>query len=328
MYLFGPHHALARHIPDNIKACLNTITANIYNDQFQQAEALIDSLSNDGNARPFDFLFRSILYQSQMMAAESNYLEDQFFECLDSVEAYSRIKLESGQDSALAYYFSGHSHAFRSLYQGRAGHTWSAIKKALGARKAYDRGYKADSTFHDIALGLGSYKYWKTVKTKTLNWTPLFKSEKRRGIELLRLAADSSEISQDASRAALIWVYINEKQYGQALSLAIEMQDKYPHGLTFLWPLGQAYFELGDFRQAIRIYKEINDKLSVDPGNYFNIIEASFYLFQCYKFQRIDLKNARINICHLAEEIQSLPIPEETQKRQKKKINKIMNACK
>ncbi|MFH1700854.1 MAG: tetratricopeptide repeat protein [Candidatus Zixiibacteriota bacterium] len=328
LYLAGSHQISARHIPDDIKICLNQITACIYNDQFLQAEALIDSLSRDGNARPFNFLFRSILYQSQMMAAESNHLETQFFDCLDSVEASSQRMLESGQDSALAYYFSGHSHAFRSLYQGRAGHTWSAIKKALGARKAYDKGYKADSTFHDIALGLGSYKYWKTVKTKALNWTPLFKSEKRRGIELLRLAADSSDISRDASRAALIWVYINEKQYGQAISLAGEMLKKYPHGLTFLWPLGEAYFKLGDYSQAIEIYSEIKSKLSTNPGNYFNIIEASFYLFQCYDSQRTDPEKSHAEICLLAKEIQNLPIPEETQERQMEKIKKITSADK
>jgi tetratricopeptide (TPR) repeat protein len=326
--LIGPTQARADHISENLITCLNQITTHIYNDRFQQADSLIDSLSRDGNARPFDFLFRSTLYQSQMMASESNYLEDQFLECLDSVEAYSQTMLEAGQDSALAYYFSGHSHAFRSLYQGRAGHTWTAVKKALGARKAYDKGYEIDSTFHDIAFGLGSYKYWKSVKTKALNWTPLFKNEKRQGIELLRMAADSSDISRDAARAALIWVYINEKQYGQAITLADEMIKKYPDGLTFLWPLGQAYFELGDYRQAIIIFTKIKNKLSTNPGNYFNIIEASNYLYQSYKSQQTDTGNARTNICRLAEELKNAPIPEETRKRQKKKINKILNSCK
>lgn len=327
-YLLCPNQIYAGHIPENLISCLNQVTTYIYNDRFEQAESQIDSLSREGNARPFDFLFRSTLYQSQMMAAESNYLEDQFFDCLDSVDFYSKQMLETGQDSTLAFYFLGHSHAFRSLHQGRAGHTWSAVKKALGARKAYDKGYKTDSTFHDIAFGLGSYKYWKSVKTKALNWTPLFKNEKNKGIELLRLAADSSSISRDPARAALIWVYINEKQYGQAITLADEMLKKYPHGLTFLWPLGQAYFELGDYPQAILIYTKIKNKLSTNPGNYFNIVEASNYLFQSYKSQLPETENSQTEICRLAEELKNSPIPDNTRKRQKKKINKIIKSCK
>lgn len=317
----------AAHFAPDLKDCLNTITENIYNDKFDKAEHLIDSLYASGCCRPFDFLAYSILYQSVMMAAESDSLESEFFMALDSVEFYSEEMLSEGRDSVLAYYLLGHQFAFRSLYDGRAGHTWSAIKKGLKARNAYSKGYKMDSTFQDIALGLGSYRYWKSVKTNAINWTPLFKDEKGNGIELLRRAADSSEISRDAAKTSLIWVYINEERYAEAIRLAEEMRRRYPHGLTFLWALGEAYYEFGDCDQAILIYTQILSRLKKRPGNYYNIIEAAWYQARCYRKYLKEDDRYREEACALYESISAMPIPEKTAKRQKDKLKDIKKAC-
>ncbi|MEZ5357577.1 MAG: hypothetical protein R3F48_02020 [Candidatus Zixiibacteriota bacterium] len=311
----------------DLTECLNTITAHIYNDRFDKAEHIIDSLYASRCCRPFDFLAYSILYQSVMMANESDSLEAEFFASLDSVQVYAEGMLAEGRDSVLAYYLLGHQFAFRSLYAGRAGHTWSAIKKGLKARNAYSKGFELDSTFFDIALGLGSYRYWKSVKTNAVNWTPLFKNEKGNGIELLRRAADSSEISRDAAQTSLIWVYINEKRYTEAIRLADEMRRRYPHGLTFLWALGEAYYQLGDCDQALLIYTNIYARLQNNPGNYYNIIEAAWYQAKCYRRHYKDDESRREEACELYEAILTLPIPEETAKRQKDKLKDIKKAC-
>ena len=312
-----------RFSPD-LAARLGLINSHIYNDNFDRAESLIDSLESGPDTYPLILFFRAILYQSMMMAAESDFLENEYFTLLDSLENGAEKMLASGADSALAYWYLGHAHAFRSLYRGRAGSILKALKSGLSARKAYSRGYRIDSTFHDIALGLGSYRYWKSVKTKAINWTPLFKNEKQNGIDLLRLAADSSEISRDAGSAALVWVYINEKRYPEAIRLASAMYDRYPKGLTFLWALGEIYYRLDDCRAAIDTYGLILDRLKRDPGNYYNIIEAAFYLSECYR--RVDGQNpaAAESLTALQEYIRDLPIPENTAKRQKKKIGKIL----
>lgn len=314
----------ARHFSDDLKSCLNRITAHIYNDQFDEAKIIIDSLDISEYQGPMVPLFYAILFQARMMAAESNYLEKDFFESLDSLDDHCRKMLEIGSDSALAYFCLGHSHAFRSLHNSRAGKTWAAIKGGLKARNDYERAYKADHSFHDIALGLGSYRYWKTVKTGLLNWTPLFKREKENGIRLLRLAADSSDISSDAASTSLIWIYINEGLYGEALRIADLMRRKYPHGLTFCWALGEASFKVGDYRLAARTYSEILDRLHDNPGNYYNVIEATYYINECYRIQDQRGRHYSDSLLSLQSFVQNLSIPEETLSRQKKKLKEIL----
>lgn len=317
----GP--ASAGRIPDDVAAAINRINGHLYDDEFEAARRDIDSLAAAGVDRPFVLLYRAMLRQSEMMARESDYQEEPFFAALDSLQGQAEAMLANGGDSVLAYFFLGHSHAFRSLYQGRAGHTWSALKKGLAARKAYSKGYALDSTFYDIALGLGSYRYWKSVKTKAINWTPLFKNEKQNGLRLLRLAADSAEISRDAAGAAIIWVYINEKRYGEAIHLADLMRRRYRHGLTFLWALGKAYFELGDVREAAEMYQELLTRLLRDPGNYYNIIEASYYLSKCYRDMGEPSEGWRHRIIDLQEKLAACPIPDDTRKRQKNRLKEI-----
>ncbi len=315
----------AKHFSLTLKDHLNQITRHIYNDEFQEAGDLIDSLQYLEDAGLMTHLFRAILYQARMMTAESDFLEPDFFSVLDSLEDKSHEILAAGGDSALSYFCLGHAQAFRSLYYGRSGQTWQAIKAGLRARNAYGRAYRNDSTFHDIALGLGSYRYWKTVKTNLINWTPLFKREKSDGIDLLRLAVDSSEISSDAARAALIWIYINEKLYGEAIRMADLMRRKYPRGLTFSWAMAEAAYEIADYRLSGAIYSDILERLRDNPGNYYNIVEAGFYISQCYG--NLARKNPayKDSLDLIKKEIRSLPVPEKTRKRQKNKLKKILN---
>ena len=319
-----PDNASGGRIDQNLKSRLSQISFFIYNDRFDEAGALIDSLGRAGFRPVFHHFARAALYQAQMMAAESDFLKGEYFDILDSLETDAKGMLADADDSAMAYCYLGHAFALRSLYHGRAGHFFRALKDGLAARKAYGRGYKIDPGFHDLALGLGSYRYWKSVKTKAINWTPLFKNEKQNGIELLRLAADSSEISADAAKTALIWVYINEKMFGRAIELALEMNRRYPRGLTFLWALGEAYFKAGDCRSAVDVYGTILGRLQTNPGNYYNIIEASYYLSECYR-RPVFHSMPGVEKLHLIKErILSYPIPDTVRKRQKKKISAIL----
>jgi tetratricopeptide (TPR) repeat protein len=322
--LSAPTSVAGERFSSDIKVCLHRVSADVYNDRFDSAVAVLDSMQNHNGPSPVCRLFRAITYQAQMMAAESDFLKDDFFALLDSLQDDGDSILAGGGDSALAYWLIGNSHAFRSLFLGRGGNILGALRHGLAARSAYTKGYDIDPRFHDIALGLGSYRYWKSVKTAAINWTPLFKNERQAGIDLLRLAADSAEISADAAKSALIWVYINEKRYIEAIRLARQMRREYPDGLTFLWALGEAYRKFGDVRGAAHIYEEILDRLQTKPGNYYNIIEAADYLCQCYRQTADENTEIHARLAELKREIADMPIPKDTRKRQRDKLNDIL----
>lgn len=308
-----------------LKASCHLICGAIYDDRFDEAEMLIDSLTSSGAPLAFCRFFRAVLYLQEMMVNESDFLEDKFIATLDSVKADAEMMLAAGTDSALGYGFIGHSHSFRAAYYGRNGRSvFKAARHGLAARRAYARAYEIDPAFHDVALGLGSYKYWKSAKTGLINWTPLFKNEKAEGIRLIRLAIDSSAISQNAATISLIWVLIDDEYYDEAIHLATDMQREFPNGSVFRWALGRAYFESNAWSSAADIYEDILGRLSANPGNCYNVIEASYYLSRCYRRLSYQSDDVPRKLSFLREQIRSMSIPKDTRRMQKHKIEEIL----
>ena len=150
-------------------------------------------------------------------------------------------------------------------------------------------GLRADSTLYDLYLGLGSYHYWKSAKAGILRWILLFKDERDKGIAELKLAADSAQLFREAARSALIWAWLNEKQYDSTVAIASEFAARYPNGKSFLWPLAEAYLKSRRYIDALTIYEDLRNRLEPDPGNYYNLIEVDSRIARCYEeLRRID----------------------------------------
>lgn len=311
------------HFPLDLRQKLDSFFVYLYNDQFDSARVLIDSMPAAGDFGPMVELCRATSYQAQMMAFESDSLRPMFLAAGDRLKKTAEDIVSNHGDSTLAYYYLGQRAALRAVSEGHAGHGWTALRQGLAAGKLFTRAYRIDPSFHDLALGLGSYRYWKSVRTRLLNWTPFFKDEREDGLRLLMLAVDSSEISADAARISLIWIYIDQKRFGEAIALAGLMHHKYPRGMTFLWALGEAYFKAGNYSGATETYALILDRQRGNPGNYFNAVEAAYYLTECYR--RPDNPNGRYRdtVTALQDEVGRWPIPQETRRRQAQKLAAI-----
>ncbi len=256
----------------------------LLNAHWDDAFHVYESMQKEHETNPVGFLYLAGAMQSKMIAFEENIDEKRFISLLDSTIILCEKLLEdcSKRDSALCYLLLGHQNAYRAVWESRFGSNFSAISYGFKARDSYNDGIKADSTLIDLYFGLGSYHYWKTVKAGILTWTGIFKNDRKKGIDELSRAIDFSQFSQNTARSAMIWVYINEKEYDPAIVLAKEMFDKYPDGNFFLWPQAEIYYKQKKYPDAIKMYSKILDRLKTAPGNYFNIIETVYYLYQSY----------------------------------------------
>jgi tetratricopeptide (TPR) repeat protein len=314
--------------PTEMKQRLDGFFLLLFNDRFDSALAAVDSFPMIAEVGPMAELCRATLYQAQMTATESDSLHPAFMAAIDRLKAAAEDFLAERGDSALAFYYLGQAAAWKAVVDGRAGHRWSALRQGLSAGKLFDRAYGMDPSFHDLAMGLGSYRYWKSVRTRLLNWTPFFKDERQDGLRLLRLAIDSSDVSADAARASLIYALINERRYQEAIFMADSMYRKYPDGTTFLWALGEASLKADDAAKAAEAYAAILDRLRNNPGNYYNAVEAAYYLTEACR--RADGPDSRF--CHgldrLRDEVGRWPLPEETRRRQARKLKALADGYK
>lgn len=253
------------------------------NSDWARAKNIYENLFADLSDNPAGCLFRAALLQAEMIDREEDLHGRRLKTLCDSTKVLSEKKLHdcSPRDSALCYLYIGHQYAYRSFWEARFGSKFSALNFGFRAKGQYRKGLKVDSTLYDLYLGLGSYHYWKSVKSGFLKWLRIFKDERELGIDEIKLAAEKSLFSQEAALSALIGIMINEKKYDSALSMAERMYQRFPDGISFFWPTASAYFESERYQKAFEYYDKILARLKSSPGNYYNIIEALYYLKKC-----------------------------------------------
>ncbi|MFQ6007799.1 MAG: tetratricopeptide repeat protein, partial [Candidatus Zixiibacteriota bacterium] len=275
---------------------------------------------------PSGYLCQAIVLISEMFDREENLYEKEFRWLLDNVESKAS-KINDTASAATCAWMSllvGHAKAYRSLWESHFGSFIKAIKFGHEAKTEYEKGLSCDSSLYDLYFGLGLYRYWKSAKAGLLRSVGLFEDERDRGITELRLAADSSLVSQEAARCAFIWIQMNQKEYDSVINSCRRMLEKYPDGKTFLWPLAKAYLKKRDFQSAARIYGRLRELVAADPGNYFNLIECDYYLYYCY--EKLTLGVEAEQVAHAAMEYYDR-IPQKTRTRQRTKIAFLKRAA-
>ena len=271
--------------PDSLQAHLLIESQQaLFNDRFDQADSLAEKLRRIDPDDPGGYFAGAVSLLARMFDYEEEYLVDSFKLWIDRTAALARQRIDSGVDSHTAawmYNYVGNAKSYRSLYESRFGSFTGALRGAISARNSFEEGIDQDSTAYDLYLGLGLYHYWKSAKAGFLRTVGLFKNEMDKGIAELRLATDSSLVSCESARNALIWIWLDREQYDSTITVSREMAQRYSDGKVFLWPLAEAYYKQKMYDSAATVYERIRDKLLRRPGNFFNLIEVDHKLVTC-----------------------------------------------
>jgi hypothetical protein len=293
-----------------------------FREEYAAAESSFHALIRMAPQDPAGRFFLAALYHAQMIDYESNFREKDLYQNVKAAKKFARERIEKNEKDAWAYFILGNSYGVKAVYNAKKGKWWSALNEGLSAKSALKKAVKLNPELYDAYVGLGSYHYWASVKTRALWWLPFIGDHRQKGISQTKLAHEKSIFSSAAAASGLIWMYIVEKQYDLAIDLARKMQSDYPQGKSFLWPLAQAQFEKRDWNSALLTYQELLEKLkrdhaAGDPDQSYNLVECRFYVANCLfglgRYAECD------SVC---QEILNLPLEEEIQKRQDEKLRR------
>lgn len=301
-------------------ACVAQAQEYLFSDRFTLVDSIYTARIETDPADPMGHLFRAGALFAEMSDREENLHEELFLGLLKTTDSLTREVIDTCDDRTAAwmYLFRGHAKAYQSLWESKFGSMMKALRLGLSTIDEYEAGLKHDSTLYDLYAGTGSYHYWKSAKAGVLKYIGIFKDEKDKGIAELRLAADSSLLHRDLARSALIWIWLDRKEFDSAIVLAHEFADRYPEGKAFRWPLAQALYQIEDYRRASETYLDLRRRLEADPGNYFNMIQCDYYLAHCFTW--LEQPDEAIRIARRLQEYEAM-IPRDVLGRQKAKLN-------
>jgi tetratricopeptide (TPR) repeat protein len=251
----------------------------------QYAEALehFAQIKRDFPDSPAGSFFSAAIFQSKMMDFETTHWKIQFYKEADLAIKLAENAIEKNPPNPNNYFFLGGAKAYKSFQMGREGKYLSAIKTAMSSMSNLNKAHEIDSTFCDSFLGIGSYQYWRSQVTKKLHWLPFFSDHRKEGIENIAKTIECSKYSKWAALSNLAWIYIEEKNFEKSIEYAFIGLDHFPNSRFFLWPLGDAQFQKGDYDLAIQSYGSILASVTKeDFNNHYNEIVLYYKLAQCH----------------------------------------------
>ena len=288
-------------------------------ENYYLADSLAVEMQQKQPDHPIGYVMQAIMLQGEMLDYKHFDDENYFYRLLDSNEIKCKALIEDHPHDPWPHYCLGLGHGSRAVYDARKGSWWSALRHGMKARNAFTQCIERDSTFYDAYVGLGSFHYWRTVKTRLINWLPLVQDDREEGIRELKTAAEKGRFSADFAHNALVWVLIDMKEFDSAESLAVEMHEKYSGGRKFLWGIAAARLAREDYDRAESACLQLLESTrNLHDDNGHNEIECMLNLAVIYhetlRYERC------IAICESAE---SIPLTDDVKKRLKDKLKEI-----
>ena len=198
-------------------------------------------------------------------------------------------------------YFAGLTQGFKAYFSALNGEYLNAFMDGYKALKYFDDCLILNEDFVEAKVAIGTYLYWRSAKTDGLNWLPFFSDEKSAGINLLEEASTKARYNKYMAAYSLIWIYINEERYDEAIKIGEKYLIKYPQSRLFKLSVAKAY-KFTDKLKSISIYKEVlKSYKSLPNNNYFQEIMLNYQIAQLY----FDIKEYKKTAAH-CESILSL----------------------
>lgn len=233
-----------------------------FNDHYEESLALFDSLVQAYPNHPAPYFFRSATYQNWMSSYRFNKFQKEVEENVQTVIDLAGKMLKEKDDPWLHFYI-GAAYGYRGFNRFRK-HNWlGAYKDAKRGVGNFEKALDLDSTLYDVYLGLGSYYYWRTAKSKFLRILTFWMRDKRElGLRQLRFAIEHGRYAPNEASYVLLTALFNEKDYREAAVILDEiMQRKATPSLTDYYFRGRLMAQSENWPEMEKAFRMILGKI-------------------------------------------------------------------
>jgi len=258
----------------------------VYGENFDEALAIFDSVVAIDPESPRGYFFVAACYNNLMGDYRNFKYEPLFVEHIDRAIKIGEARESSGKATAEDLFYYGGAVGYRGIFRSFRGDWIGAFKDGLRGRGILNNSFKADTVNKDIYLGLGTYDYWRSAKTKLLWWTPFFGDNRQKGIDEIKIVTSDGKFAAGEANYALIRIYYD---YGKYDSLINHWQNKAkklnPDDPFSLYWVGLGYIKLNKYDEALKSFETV---LKVYLGSpYYDQageMECRYYMGYCQHY--------------------------------------------
>ena len=310
----------AQIYPDaTVDSLLRTGIKNVINKNYDDANKIFSKLNNN-----YPFLPLGKIYLAANKIAEAyDYSEDfdevYIRENLEKAKKQAEEFIENDDLNIWYHYFLALCEGYTSYFEALNGSWFSALSTGVNSISEFEEILKTDDKFFEAYIAIGTFEYWKSRKLEFISWMPFSSDTRKLGIEFLITAIDSASYNSHLAINSLIWIYIDQNKFEEAINVAQKALNEFPESRTFKWGMARAYEEINP-SQAILLYQDILASYpTLRNGNYKNEITLKHLIAQQYA--RLDNKEMAIKYC---DEILSMKsVPQKTMEELSDRIQRV-----
>jgi tetratricopeptide (TPR) repeat protein len=296
----------AQTYPDaKVDSLLKSGIKNIVNQNYASAERIFTVLDKEYSHLPLGKIYLAANRIAEAYDYAQDFDENYILSNLETAKQQSENLIDSDNNNIWYRYFYSLAEGYISYYEALEGSWFSALSKGINSISGFENILKEDKNFYEAYIAIGTFEYWKSRKMEFMSWLPFTDDTKNFGIDLLTIAIDSSSYNAHLAVNSLIWIYIDQKKYDEAISLAAKALKEFPESRNFKWGLARAYEEKNPVR-AIELYLEILDSYPQSlKNNYKNEITLKHLIAQQYA--KLGNKKQALKYCNEILSIKNIP---------------------
>lgn len=228
----------------------HAIAQNIWSNNFPDVLKSAEQIIASEPANPVGYFLLGAVYQ----IISEEYRNDSYqVEIEDNLEQAINLcnqKKDTDPRNPDWYFISGAAYGYRGLHRAFHGRWWKAFTDGFKCRSNLKKALELDSTYYDACWGLGSYYYYRTIKSRDFLWLPFISDKREEGMALIRKAIASGFLSSNIARESFLRIYLIEEKLEELVSLADSLCQIWPADPYFLLFHTEGLLALGRLDEA------------------------------------------------------------------------------
>jgi tetratricopeptide (TPR) repeat protein len=245
----------------------------------EEFKKLIELFPND----PIGYFYVSATLQTMMDDFRNYSHMDEFNNYMDRAIQAAEKKQKRTNLTAYDYLYFGGAVGYRGIHKALTGNWMGAFVDGLKGKGYLEEALKLNPELYDVYYGLGSYHFWKSLKSKIFWWLPFVADNRQMGIDMIKLAIDKGKFAVEDARLALVRIWVENKEYEKAFAQIDELEKTHANKPFILWLLGQAQMDNQMYDGAIDTYKNLLEALTSSPYHHAaGEVECRYNLANAY----------------------------------------------
>lgn len=237
-----------------------------FHDQFDLAIHIADSLIEKRSDHPAPYFFKAAILQGVMSTYRINWYQKEVERNVAKSIEVGNVLMTKSTDPWLHFYVGG-AYGYRGFNRFRKLNFIGAYRDAQRGIGHFEKALQKDSTLYDIYLGLGSYYYWRTAKSKFLRIITFWIPDKRElGMAQLQFTIDHGRYAVYDALYVLLAALYDFGNYDKGFQLTLQaIQMKEAPNLTDLYFKGKFLAKKQKWSEVKSTFEEILEKIKDHP---------------------------------------------------------------